>query len=149
MEHMLVSACLCGVDCKWSGGNNKNQKVLDFMESMKGTVEFHMVCPEQMGGLSTPRPASEIRESDRRVVNTEGRDVTAEFERGAELALQIAKKFGCTTAILKERSPSCGVHGVYDGTFSGTIVDGMGKAAELLMKHGIRVIGESELSNPS
>ena len=98
-----------------------------------------------MGGLSTPRPASEIRVEDRRVVNTEGRDVTEEFERGAELALQGAKEFDCTMAILKERSPSCGCHGIYDGTFSKKLVDGMGKAAEVLTKNGIRVIGESEI----
>jgi len=145
MEHILVSACLCGKDCKWDGGNNRNQKLLDYMESMKGKALFHEVCPEQMGGLSTPRPASEIRVEDRRVVNTEERDVTEEFERGAELALRVAKEFGCTLAILKERSPSCGCHGVYDGTFSKKLVNGMGKAAELLTQNGIRVIGESEI----
>ena len=147
MEHILVSACLCGKNCKWDGGNNKNQRLLDYMESMKGKAEFHEVCPEQMGGLSTPRPASEIRVEDRRVVNTEGVDVTEEFERGAELALQVAKEFGCTLAILKERSPSCGCHGIYDGTFSKKIVEGKGKAAELLIANGIRVIGESEMEN--
>ena len=145
MDHILVSACLCGKDCKWDGGNNKNQKLLDYMESMRGKAEFYEVCPEQMGGLSTPRPASEIRAEDRCVVNTEGHDVTEEFERGAELALQVAKKYGCTLAILKERSPSCGCHGIYDGTFSKKIVDGMGKTAELLNANGIRVIGESEI----
>ena len=145
MDHILVSACLCGKDCKWDGGNNKNQKLLDYMESMRGKAEFYEVCPEQMGGLSTPRPASEIRAEDRCVVNTEGRDVTEEFECGAELALQVAKKYGCTLAILKERSPSCGCHGIYDGTFSKKIVDGMGKTAELLTANGIRVIGESEI----
>ncbi|MBQ5661233.1 MAG: DUF523 domain-containing protein [Lachnospiraceae bacterium] len=145
MDHILVSACLCGKDCKWDGGNNKNQKLLDYMESMSGKAEFHEVCPEQMGGLSTPRPASEIRIEDRQVVNTEGHDVTEEFERGAELALQVAKKYGCTLAILKERSPSCGCHGIYDGTFSKKIVDGMGKTAELLKANGIKVIGESEI----
>lgn len=145
MEHILVSACLCGKNCKWDGGNNKNQKLLEYMESMKGRAEFHEVCPEQMGGLTTPRPASEIRVEDRRVVNTAGDDVTEEFERGAECALQVAKEFGCTLAILKERSPSCGCHGIYDGTFSKHIVDGMGKTAELLTANGIHVIGESEL----
>ena len=145
MTHSLVSACLCGKDCKWDGGNNRNQKLLDYMESMKGKAEFHEVCPEQMGGLSTPRLASEIRVEDRRVVNTAGEDVTKEFELGAELALKVAKENGCTLAILKERSPSCGCHGIYDGTFSKKIVDGMGKAAELLTANGIRVIGESEL----
>ena len=145
IEHILVSSCLCGKNCKWDGGNNKNQKLLDYMESMKGKAVFHEVCPEQMGGLSTPRPASEIRVEDRRVVNTEGVDVTAEFELGAELALQVAKKYGCTMAVLKERSPSCGCHGVYDGTFSKTLVDGMGKAAKLLTQNGIHVISESEI----
>ena len=145
MEHILVSACLCGKDCKWDGGNNKNQKLLDYMEANKENAVFHQVCPEQMGGLSTPRLASEIRVEDRRVVNTAGEDVTKEFELGAELALQVAQKYGCTLAILKERSPSCGCRGIYDGTFSKKIVDGMGKAAELLMKNGIKVIGESEL----
>ena len=145
MKQILVSACLCGKDCKWDGGNNRNQKLLDYMESMKGKAEFHEVCPEQMGGLSTPRLASEIRVEDRRVVNTAGEDVTKAFELGAELALQVAKENGCTIAILKERSPSCGCHGIYDGTFSKKIVDGMGKAAELLTANGIRVIGESEL----
>ena len=73
--------------------------------------------------------------------------MTEEFERGAELALQVAKEFGCTRAILKERSPSCGCHGIYDGTFSKKIVDGMGKAAELLTANGIGVVGESEIAN--
>ena len=145
MEHILVSACLCGKDCKWDGGNNRNQKLLDYMEANKENAEFYQVCPEQMGGLSTPRLASEIRVEDRRVVNTAGEDVTKEFELGAELALQVAKEHGCTLAIFKERSPSCGCHGIYDGTFSKKIVDAMGKTAELLTKNGIRVLGESEL----
>ena len=94
MEHILVSTCLCGKNCKWDGGNNKNQRVLDYMESMKGRAEFHEVCPEKMGGLPTPRPASEIRVEDRRVVNTEGVDVTEEFERGAELVRRFVKEHG-------------------------------------------------------
>lgn len=145
MKHVLVSACLCGENCKWDGGNNRNEQLLELINKLNGKAEFHMVCPEQMGGLSTPRPASEIRVNDRSVVNTAGEDVTKEFELGAELALQAAKDFGCTVAILKERSPSCGCHGIYDGTFSKTLVDGMGKAAELLTSHGIQVIGESEI----
>ena len=118
------------------------------MEANKENAEFYQVCPEQMGGLSTPRLASEIRVEDRRVVNTAGEDVTKEFELGAELALKVAKENGCTLAILKERSPSCGCHGIYDGTFSKKIVDGMGKAAELLTANGICVIGESEIDHP-
>ena len=106
MEHILVSACLLGEDCKWDGGNNRNQAVIEFMKRMEGKAEFHMVCPEQMGGLPTPRPAAEIRQADGVVVNTEGRDVTAEYLLGADLALKEAKKYGCTLAILKESSPS-------------------------------------------
>lgn len=143
MLHILVSACLAGENCKWDGTNNKNDELLDFMERMRGKAEFHMVCPEQMGGLATPRPASEIRKSDGMVVNTEERDVTAEFLMGADLALREAVKYGCTLAILKERSPSCGSDGVYDGTFSHTLTNGMGKTAGLLKDYGLRVIGES------
>ncbi len=145
MEHILVSACLLGENCKWDGGSNRNEKVLDFVKDMEGLAEFHMVCPEQMGGLPTPRPASEIVAGNGRVVNTEGADVTAEFEHGAELALRVAREHGCTCALLKERSPSCGCHGVYDGSFSKTLTDGMGKAAGLLAENGIRVFGETEL----
>lgn len=145
MIHILVSACLAGEDCKWDGGNNKNQALLDFMKRAEGKAEFHFVCPEQMGGLSTPRPASEIRQSDEIVVNTEGKDVTAEFLLGADLALREAKKHGCTLAVLKERSPSCGSGGIYDGTFSHRLVPGMGKTAALLCGYGIRVVGESAL----
>ena len=147
MKHILVSACLCGENCKWDGGNNRNENLLRFMKSMEGKAKFHLICPEQMGGLSTPRPASEIRVCDRSVINTEGEDVTAQFERGAEKALEVANEYDCCLAILKERSPSCGCHGVYDGTFSKTLVDGMGKAAERLSAHGIRVIGESEVKH--
>lgn len=145
MHHVLVSACLTGKDCKWDGGNNRNEELLELMERYRDTVEFHLICPEQMGGLSTPRPASEIRMTDRAVINTEGRDVTAEFVKGAELALEIGQQYGCRLAILKERSPSCGCHGVYDGTFSKKMTEGMGKAAELLSANGIRIFGESDL----
>lgn len=137
-----------GENCKWDGGNNKNQALFNFMEKMKGKAEFHPVCPEQMGGLPTPRPASEIREEGGAVVNTEERDVTAEFLLGADLALREAKKYGCTLAILKERSPSCGSNGIYDGSFSHRLIPGMGKTAALLSGYGIKVIGESEIGKP-
>lgn len=143
--HILVSACLVGENCKWDGGNNRNQALLDFMKRMEGRAEFHFICPERDGGLPTPRPASEIRVSDETVVNTEGRDVTAEFLLGADIALQEAKKYGCTIAILKERSPSCGSSGIYDGTFSHSLRDGMGKTAALLSGYGLRIVGESQI----
>ena len=136
MIQILVSACLTGENCKWDGGNNRNEALLDFMERMKGKAEFHPVCPEQLGGLSTPRPASEVREND---------GVVAEFLLGADLALREAKKYGCTIAILKEKSPSCGCSGIYNGSFSHTLIPGMGKTAALLSGYGIRVVGESQI----
>ena len=134
MIQILVSACLTGENCKWDGGNNRNEALLDFMERMKGKAEFHPVCPEQLGGLS-----------DGVVVNTEDRNVTAEFLLGADLALREAKKYGCTIAILKEKSPSCGCSGIYNGSFSHTLIPGMGKTAALLSGYGIRVVGESQI----
>ncbi len=103
------------------------------------------VCPEQAGGLPTPRAASEIHMPDEAVMNTEGEDVTAEFLLGADFALREAKKYDCTIAILKERSPSCGSNGIYDGTFSHKLREGMGKTAALLAGYGLKVYGESQL----
>lgn len=145
MIHILVSACLTGENCKWDGGNNRNEAVLEFIGQMEGRAEFHAICPEQMGGLLTPRPAAEIRFEEKTVVNTEERDVTAEFLLGADAALRTAKKYGCTIAVLKERSPSCGTSGIYDGTFSHRLVEGMGKTAAVLSGYGIEVFGESEI----
>ena len=121
MLQILISACLVGENCKWDGTNNRNQDVLDFMKKMEGKVKFHPVCPEQAGGLPTPRAASEIHMPDE------------------------AKKYDCTIAILKERSPSCGSNGIYDGTFSHTLREGMGKTAALLAGYGLKVYGESRL----
>ena len=103
------------------------------------------VCPEIYGGLPTPRvPAERLCG---RVVNADGLDVTKNYKRGAEAALQIAKTADCRIAILKERSPSCGVHFIYDGTFSKTLRDGSGVTAELLSKNGIKVLNENEIEN--
>ena len=103
------------------------------------------VCPEQLGGLPTPRAPSE-RQGER-VVSSLGADVTAQYRRGAEEALRLAELYGCTTAVLKERSPSCGSGAIYDGTFTGTVTEGWGTAAALLRRHGVRVLGESQLAS--
>ena len=92
MLQILISACLIGENCKWDGSNNRNQDVLNFMKKMEGKAKFHPVCPEQAGGLPTPRAASEIHTPDEAVMNTEGEDVTAEFLLGADFALREAKK---------------------------------------------------------
>ena len=136
-EKLLVSACLLGENCKYSGGNNYSPAVAALAEK----YELIPVCPEQMGGLPTPRVPSE-RAGDR-VLNREGADVTDAFRLGAEKALETALAHGIKRAVLQERSPSCGCGTIYDGTFSGTLIPGDGVTAELLREHGVEVYGSS------
>ena len=136
---ILVSACLLGENCKYTGGNNRHEKVLEYIQG-EGYISF---CPEQAGGLSTPRPPSEIRAD--RVFSIHGNDVTDNFRLGAEKALAACLENGVTRAILKEASPSCGVHLVYDGTFTDRKIPGMGLTARLLEEHGIEVISEDDI----
>lgn len=138
-EKILVSACLLGVNCKYSGGNNYNQKVIDYIKDK----EVIPVCPEITGGLSTPRPPSE-RIGDK-VINNQGIDVTTEYIKGAEETLKLAKLFNVKKALLKAKSPSCGNGKIYDGTFSGVLIDGNGVTSELLKSNGIEVITEQDL----
>ena len=139
---ILVSACLLGICCRYDGRGNPNDAVLSLLN--RDDITLIPVCPEQLGGLSTPRIPSERR--GERVVNRAGEDVTSQFIRGAEEALRIAKLYGCQVAVLKERSPSCGCGKVYDGTFSGKLTDGDGVTAELLRREGIKVYGESQVT---
>ena len=136
---LLVSACLMGENCKYNGGNNKNAAMLAFAEGN----EVCTICPEVLGGLPTPRVPSELR--GERVVNKEGEDVDLPFRLGAEKSLAIAKKFDPDLVILQPRSPSCGVHSRYDGTFTGTLLPGAGVTADLLMKNGFPVIDGEDL----
>ncbi len=138
-EKLLISACLLGENCKYSGGNNYCPAV----EQLRKRFDLIPVCPERDGGLPTPRVPSE-RRSDR-VVNKLGEDVTAQFRRGAELALHTALENGCRRALLKERSPSCGCGTIYDGSFTGTVITGDGVTAELLKQHNISILGESRI----
>lgn len=135
--NVLVSACLMGFRCRYDGGTQR----LACLDDLRERHVLIPVCPEVMGGLPTPREPSEIR--DGRVVSRDGRDVTEAFRRGAREAEKIARTCGCGCALLKERSPSCGLGKVYDGTFSGTLTDGDGLCARLLADCGLRVIGES------
>ena len=134
---ILVSACLLGVNCRYSGDGKRIAEAARLMER----AELIPVCPEILGGLPTPRPPAE-RVGDR-VMNCEGADVTTAFQRGAEETLRLAELFGANVALLKERSPSCGMGKIYDGSFQGKIVDGSGVTAQLLAAHGIYVCGES------
>ena len=140
-EAVLVSACLLGVGCRYDGKTKENRQVLALLE--KG-VRLVPVCPEQLGGLSTPRPPAEIQR-DGRVLNRDGADVTDGYRRGAEEALRLARLYRCRLAVLKARSPSCGKGGVYDGAFAGRLIPGDGVAARLLLEHGIRVFTEEEI----
>lgn len=136
---ILVSACLLGENCKYNGGNNKNENVIKL--GKKHTLI--PICPETFACLPTPRVPSEIR--DGRVYSKNGEDLTEAFYDGAEKALYVAEETGCQTAILKERSPSCGFGKIYDGTFSGTLTYGNGIAAQMLFEHGIKIYGESDI----
>ena len=140
-EKILVSACLLGIGCRYDGKEKANDRVLKLLNDPD--VVLIPVCPEQLGGLPTPRIASE-RSGDR-VVNQAGEDVTAQYWKGAEAALKMAELYGCKKAILRERSPSCGCGAIYDGSFSRQTIPGNGVTAELLLNHGIVVLGESKL----
>lgn len=135
----LCSACLLGVRCRYDGKGLPDKRVLDLAEH----EILIPVCPEQLGGLPTPRTPAEIR--DGRVVTEDGRDLTENFRFGARQALEIARIFGILTAVLKQNSPSCGCGRVYDGSFSGRLVNGDGITAALLRESGIEVLSEEDL----
>lgn len=135
---ILISACLLGVCCRYDGAS----KAHPLAPALAERHRLVPVCPEQLGGLPTPRPPAE-RWGDR--VVTRNGDVTEQYRRGAEEALKLCKLFGCEAAVLKERSPSCGRGAIYDGTFTGTLTPGDGVTAALLEAHGIPVYGESQI----
>ena len=137
---ILVSACLLGCPCRYDGKSKPNAAVLSLMAEHT----LIPICPEQMGGLATPRPPAE-RKGDG-VFTENDTAVTAQYRRGAEEALRLARLYGCTCAILKERSPSCGSGEIYDGRFSRTLIEGDGVTAALLKQNGIAVYGESEVA---
>ena len=138
-EKLLISACLLGRNCKYSGGSNYHP----LTQALRERYELVPVCPECMGGLPIPHDPSE-RVGDK-VLSRTGADVTAQFQQGAELALRRARQTGARLALLKERSPSCGFGAIYDGTFTGTVVPGSGVAAELLAENGLAIYGESRI----
>ena len=146
---ILVSACLLGVNCKYNGGNNKNQKVIEFLKEK----EFVMACPEELGELKTPRISCEIANESVegvlkkkiKVMNKDSIDLTENFLNGAYKTLEIAKSKGVKTAILKAKSPSCGCGLVYDGTFNKKLILGNGVTTQILMDDGIEVITEDDI----
>lgn len=139
MEKILVSACLLGINCKYNGKNNKNNKVIEYIKD-KYVIP---ICPEDFGGLSTPRIPSEI--NNNKVINKDGINVTDNFNNGAYKVLEIAKSLNIKKAILKQKSPSCGCGKIYDGTFKNNIINGDGITTKLLKENNIEVITEEDL----
>ena len=145
----LISACLCAVNCKYNGLNNYNEICDKLFTSGKAIL----VCPEQLGGLPTPRIPSEIigessnilNNNNGSVIDKNGNYVTPQFVKGAKETLQIAKKLNIKKAILKDGSPSCGVNYIYNGNFNGSKIKGMGITAQLLKESSIDIISELEL----
>ena len=139
---IMISACLAGENCKYNGGNNSNEYV---RRLMKGN-DVITVCPEQMGGLPTPRVQSEICNGI--VTTRDGRLVDKEFRDGAAKCLEIARREQPELIILQSRSPSCGVKQRYDGSFSGKLVDGTGVTAQMLIDNGFHVVDVEEIICP-
>lgn len=136
---LCISACLAGIPCRMDG----KSKPVPALRALWEAGEAVAVCPERLGGLTTPRVPSELR-PDGRVINAGGADVTASFRLGAERALEICRENGCTAAVLKARSPSCGKGEVYDGTFTKTLRHGDGCFARVLLDAGVAVQTEEE-----
>lgn len=146
---ILISSCLCGIKCKYSGGDNLNEQVIRYCKGR----EILKVCPEVLGGLSTPRipaeivggTAKEVLKGNAKVMTQDGQDVTALFIKGAYLTLQLAKENDVKRALLKANSPSCGKGKVYDGKFQKNLIVGNGITTELLLQEGIEVLTELEI----
>jgi len=139
---ILISACLVGVNCKYTGDNNLNEKILSLFKEGEAII----VCPEQLGGLTTPRMAAEKTESGK-VFTSDGKDVTEKFLKGAEETLKVAKMLNINKAILKKNSPSCGYGEVYNGMFEGIKIRGNGVTSELLSKNGMVILNEDNFSD--
>lgn len=141
MIKYAISACLCGINCKYNGGNNLNAKCKELLENGEAII----ICPEVSGGLSIPRKPCEIK--DGLLKTQDNIDCTLEYNRGAMLSLEYVKKFpSITTIIMKEKSPSCGVHFIYDGNFNHTKINGSGVTCKMFKEAGYKVISEDELN---
>lgn len=146
---IVISGCLCGIKCKYNGEDNGNKNIIE----MARKYGFIPICPEQLGGLSTPREPSEIvvgnakdvLRGNGKILNIKGQDVTEQFVKGAMESLKIANMFGAKVAILKSKSPSCGYGEVYDGSFKGVLKEGNGVTAELFLQNGIEIYTENDI----
>jgi len=139
--NILVSHCFLGEPCRYDGASRLDRQIIELHRAGHDLIP---VCPEMLGGLDVPRSPAELQ-PDGRVLTQDGRDVTVAYRAGAERALEIARENGCTLAILKARSPSCGSGEIYDGNFTRTLTPGWGVTARLLAEAGIEVIDEEHL----
>lgn len=152
---ILVSRCLMGVPCRYNGETKGDERVIDFLQNLTEGKDYITVCPESEGGLTIPRSPGEIENGDAaavlagtaKVIGKNGEDYTEHFLCGAEKTLQTAMDNDVKIALLKERSPSCGSHQIYDGSFSGRKVNGMGVCAQLLKNHKIKVYSEGNFND--
>lgn len=138
---IAVSACLVGKNTKYDGTNNYNKAVMEYLKDK----EYILICPEVTGGLPTPRVPSE-RVNDK-VINKENVDVTHNFVIGSSKTLEELKKQNIELVIVKSKSPSCGYKQIYDGTFTGTIIEGNGVFTELAVKNGLKILTEKDIEN--
>ena len=138
---VLISLCLLGAQCRYDG---QCKPPLAELALLQARFDLIPVCPEQLGGLATPRPPAERRGC--RVVTASGLDVTDAYARGAQQVLQLARQFSCRAAILKAKSPACGSGQIYDGSFTRRLVPGWGVAAQLLQENGLLVCDETQIS---
>lgn len=138
---ILVSSCLIGLKCRYDASIKENTDVIKYLSDK----EYWPICPEQMGGLATPRkPAEIVSNNPLKIVDNQGYDVTENFLEGANQVIEIIKDKKVSLAILKAKSPSCGSENIYDGTFSNKLVEGQGILTKLLREKGIRVINEKK-----
>ncbi|MEI0517082.1 DUF523 domain-containing protein [Brachyspira murdochii] len=138
--NILVSACLLGVKCRYDGNDNKSDIIIKLISSGYNIIP---VCPEQLGGLTTPRKPAEIING--KVINIDNEDVTENFIKGADEVLKLSKLYNIELAILKEKSPSCGFGEIYDGTFNKVLIKGNGICADLLSNNNVKIIGECKI----
>ncbi|MBR5152120.1 MAG: DUF523 domain-containing protein [Clostridia bacterium] len=140
-EPLLISACLLGTGCRYDGKRKPLSK--EVLEQLQDAYWLIPVCPEQLGGLSTPRKPAEY--NGERFVCQDGTDVTEQYRKGAEESVALALLFGVKRALLKEKSPSCGYGEIYDGSFEKRLVAGNGATADALSRQGIAIFGESRI----
>ena len=141
--YLLISMCLLGEPCRYDGKSVPLNGTI--IEKLKEKYTLVTVCPEQEGGLPTPRIPAERQGEN--VVRRDGVDVTAEYRKGAEVALSLCRRFGISIALMKAKSPSCGAGRIYDGTFSGTLTDGDGVTVSLLSGNGIKIFTENDINS--